>query len=63
MEYATVDFYTDGLVRNGRAGIGIWTSTWEMSKLIGREEDTNVHHTELLAIWIVIKGIPNDRSS
>jgi ribonuclease HI len=62
-EYATVDFYTDGSVRNGRAGIGIWTSTWEMSKLIGREEDTNAHHTELLAIWMVIKGIPNDRSS
>lgn len=32
IEDATVDFYTDGSVRNGRAGIGIWssssTSTW-----------------------------------
>jgi hypothetical protein len=62
-EYATVDFYTDGSVRNGRAGIGIWTSTWEMAKPVGREEDTNVHHTELLAIWTAIKGIPDDRSS
>ena len=62
-EYATVDFYTDGSVRNGRTGIGIWTSTWEAAKLVGREEDTNVHHTEMLAIWTAIKGIPDDRSS
>ena len=62
-EYATVDFYTDGSVRNGRAGIGIWTSAWEASKLVGREEDTNVHHTELLAIWTAIKGIPDNMNS
>ncbi|KAH0023405.1 hypothetical protein KCU78_g5426, partial [Aureobasidium melanogenum] len=41
-EHATVDFYTDGSVRNGRAGIGVWTSTWGVSKLVGREDDTNV---------------------
>ena len=33
-----------------------------MSKLVGREDDTNVHHTELLAIWVVIKSIPDNRS-
>lgn len=62
-EYATVDFYTDGSVRNGRAGIGIWTSTWEASNLVGRADETNAHLTELLAIWMVIKGIPSDSSS
>jgi ribonuclease HI len=66
-EYATVDVYTDGSVRNGRAGIGIWssspTSTRGESKLVGREEDTNVHHTELVAIWTAIKGISDDMNS
>jgi ribonuclease HI len=56
----TIDFYTDGSVRNGKAGIGIWTSEWEASKTIKRSEDTNVHHTELEAIWTVIKSIPQD---
>jgi ribonuclease HI len=62
-EPSTVDFYTDGSVRNGRAGVGIWTPTWEISKLVGREDETNVHHTELFAIWMAIKGIPNDSNS
>lgn len=49
-ECTTVDFYTDGSVRNDRAGIGIWTSMWEMSKLVEREDDTNAHYTELQAM-------------
>lgn len=50
-------------MRNGRAGIGIWTSAWGESKLVGREEDTDVHHMELPAIWMAIKGIPDDMNS
>jgi len=34
-EYATVDFYTEESVRNGRADIVICTLTWEASKLVG----------------------------
>ena len=56
----TVDFYTDGSVRNGRAGIGVWTSAWEVSKTTSRAEDTNVHHTELEAIWTAIKHISHE---
>jgi ribonuclease HI len=56
----TVDFYTDGSVRNGRAGIEIWTAAWEASKTTSRAEDTNIHHTELEAIWTAIRNISHE---
>lgn len=56
----TVDFYTDGSVRNGRAGIEIWTAAWEASKTTSRAEDTNIHHTELEAIWTAIKNTSHE---
>jgi ribonuclease HI len=59
---ATIDFYTDGSVRNGRAGIGIWTSAWEVSRTIRRAEETNVHLTELEAIWMAIKGLSHENN-
>jgi ribonuclease HI len=57
---ATINFYTDGSVRNGRAGIWIWTSVWEVSRTIRRAEETNVHLTELEAIWVAIKGLSHE---
>ncbi|KAG9801086.1 hypothetical protein KCU95_g30, partial [Aureobasidium melanogenum] len=59
---ATIGFYTDGSVRNGRADIGIWTSAWEVSRTIRRAEETNVHLTELEAIWIAIKGLAHENN-
>jgi ribonuclease HI len=59
---ATIDFYTDGSVRNGRAGIGIWTSAWKASRTIRRAEETNVHLTELEAIWMAIKGLSHEHN-
>ena len=59
---ATIDIYTDGSVRNGRAGIGIWTSAWEVSRTIRRAEETNVHLTELEAIWMAIKGLSHEKN-
>jgi len=59
---ATIDLYADGSVRNGRAGIGIWTSAWEVSRTIRRAEETNVHLTELEAIWMAIKGLSHENN-
>ena len=62
----TIDFYTDGSVRNERAGIGIWctssATSFEVSAIIGRADETNVLHTELEAIWRAIRGISHERS-
>ncbi|KAG9511564.1 hypothetical protein KCV07_g10085, partial [Aureobasidium melanogenum] len=59
---ATIGLYTDGSVRNGRAGIAIWISDWEVSRAIRRAEETNVHQTELGAIWMAIKGLSHENN-
>ena len=59
---ATIDMYTDGSVRNGRAGIGIWTSAWEVLRIIKRAKETNVHLIELEAIWMAIKGLSHENN-
>jgi hypothetical protein len=61
-ELGIIDFYTDGSVRNGRSGIGIWTVAWEVVRTIGRAKETNVHLTELEAIWIAIKGLAHENN-
>ena len=55
----TLDLYTDGSVRNGRAGIGVWASNFTSSKTICRAEETNIHLTELEAIDKAVR-LPTD---
>jgi ribonuclease HI len=47
-----VDIYVDGSVRNGRAGIGIYTMPLKVSisKSVASEDQVDAHLTELLAI-------------
>ena len=51
----TRDLYTDGSVRNGLAGIGVWACDLVYSKTTCVAEDTNIHLTELEAIYKAIR--------
>ena len=59
--FDTLDLYTDGSVRNGLAGIGVWATDLVYSKTVCPAEETNIHLTELEAIYKAIR-LPTEPS-
>ena len=50
-----LDVYTDGSIRNGKAGLGIWSRKFKLSQTTVRAEETSIHLTELQAILLATK--------
>jgi hypothetical protein len=42
-----LDVYTDGSIRNGKAGLRIWLRTFKLSQTIARAEEISIHLIEL----------------
>jgi hypothetical protein len=42
-----LDVYTDGSIRNGKAGLRIWLRTSKLSQTIARAEEISIHLIEL----------------
>jgi ribonuclease HI len=53
----TLQFYTDGSVRNDLVGVAVWCRKGSRNECIGSSQDLSVCFAELFAIWRVVQAI------